>query len=111
MESAMIDDLKNWQPRPRPRRETLEGGYVVLEPLSAAKHGDGLFEASSVSDIGDRFRYLPDIPPESRSAFQKWLDNAEESADPMFYTVIDKESGKVAGRQTFLRIEPAHGVI
>ena len=107
----MTDDLKNWQPRPRPRREPLEGRYVVLEPLSAAKHGDGLFEASSVPDIGSRFRYLPDTPPESRSAFQAWLDSAEASADPMFFAVIDKASGKVAGRQTFLRIEHVHGVI
>ena len=29
----------------------------------------------------------------------------------MFFAVIDKASGKVAGRQTFLRIEHVHGVI
>ncbi|TIO99006.1 MAG: GNAT family N-acetyltransferase, partial [Mesorhizobium sp.] len=41
----MSENLKNWQPRPRPERKALEGRYVRLEPLSASKHGDGLYEA------------------------------------------------------------------
>ncbi len=34
-----------------------------------------------------------------------------ESQDPLFYAVIDKASGKVAGRQTLMRIDAANGVI
>jgi RimJ/RimL family protein N-acetyltransferase len=105
------EDLKNWTPRPRPERIAIEGRYVRLEPLDAAKHGDGLYDASSVSDAGDRFRWLPDLPPENRSAFQPWLDKSAASPDPMFWTVIDKESGKIAGRQTLMRIDPTYGVI
>lgn len=104
-------DLKNWQPRQRPAREAIEGRYVRLEPLTAQRHGDGLYEASTVSDAPARFRYLGEYPPESRAAFQPWLDKAEASEDPLYFTVIDHATGKVAGRQTFLRIEPAHGVI
>lgn len=107
----MTEDLKNWQPRPRPGREPMEGRYVRLEPLSAAKHGDGLFEASSVPDAEQRFRYLPDYPPENRRAFQPWLEKAEASEDPLFFTLIDKRSGQIAGRQTLMRIDPAYGVI
>jgi hypothetical protein len=33
----------------------------------------------------------------------------QASEDPLYFAVIDKASGKTAGRQTFLRIEPAHG--
>jgi RimJ/RimL family protein N-acetyltransferase len=105
------EDLKNWQPRPRPERKVLEGHYVRLEPLSVAEHGDGLFEASSVADAAERFRYLFDYPPENRAAFQPWLEKAEASADPLFFAVIDKASGKIAGRQTLMRIDPAFGVI
>jgi RimJ/RimL family protein N-acetyltransferase len=107
----MTSDLKNWQPRPRPERRPIVGRYVLLEPLSAARHGDGLFEASSVPDAGDRFRYLPETAPPSRAGFQTWLDQAEASDDPLFFTVIDRASGKIAGRQTLMRIDPAHGVI
>lgn len=107
----MSEDLNNWQPRPRPERKVLEGRYVRLEPLDAARHGDGLFEASSVTDADGRFRWLFEVPPESRAAFQPWLDKVEASSDPLFFAVIDKASGKVAGRQTLMRIEPAFGVI
>ena len=106
----MGEDLKNWQPRPRPERTTIEGRYVVLEPLSAARHGDGLYAASTVADAGERFRWLFEYPPESRAAFQPWLEKVEASPDPLFFAVIDKASGTIAGRQTIMRIEPAFGV-
>lgn len=107
----MVEDLSTWTARPRPGRVVLEGHYVRLEPLDPARHGDGLYEASSVPDAAERFRWLPDYPPESRAAFQPWLDKAAASEDPLFFAVIDKASGKVAGRQTLLRIDPANGVI
>jgi RimJ/RimL family protein N-acetyltransferase len=108
---ASVSDLSNWHPRPRPERRTFEGRYVRLEPLSASEHGDGLYEASSVADAGERFRYLPDYPPKTRAEFQPWLDKAEASADPLFFTVIDNRTGKIAGRQTLMRIDAANGVI
>jgi RimJ/RimL family protein N-acetyltransferase len=109
--SNMSEDLSNWTPRPRPQRHPMDGRYVRLEPFRAARHGDGLFEASSVRDAAERFRYLYDYPPETRAAFQPWLEKAEASEDPLFFAVIDKTSGKVAGRQTLMRIDPANGVI
>src|SRR5262245_16073982 len=110
-ELAMTIDLKSWQTRPRPERRPIEGRHVLLEPLSAARHGDELYSASSVPDVDGRFRYLPDTPPDSRAGFQPWLEQAEASADPLFFAVIDMASGKVAGRQTLMRIDPVHGVI
>jgi RimJ/RimL family protein N-acetyltransferase len=107
----MSVDLNKWRPRPRPARIPLDGRYVRLEPLSADKHGDGLYEAATVADAGQRFRYLGEYPPESRTAFQPWLDRAEASEDPLYFAVVDKATGKVAGRQTFLRIDPANGAI
>ncbi|MCX7304816.1 MAG: GNAT family protein [Hyphomicrobiales bacterium] len=106
----MMTDFRNWTPRPRPERKALDGRYVRLEPLSAAKHGDGLFEAATVANADERFRWLGETPPESRAAFQPWLEKAEASEDPLYFTAIDKASGKVAGRQTMMRFDPANGV-
>lgn len=106
----MADELSNWQPRPRPERRVLEGRTVRLEPLDAARHGDGLFEASSVPDATSRFAWLPELPPQDRASFQPWLEKAQASPDPLFFAVIDKASGRVAGRQTLMRIDPANGV-
>ncbi|RAZ91946.1 GNAT family N-acetyltransferase [Mesorhizobium hawassense] len=108
---GVSENLKEWRPRPRPDRKAFEGRYVRLEPFSAAKHGDGLYETSSVADIDGRFAWLPDYPPKSRADFQPWLDKAEALEDPLFFTVIDKASGKVAGRQTLMRIDTNNGVI
>lgn len=107
----MAEDLKNWTARPRPERVRLEGRFVRLEPLDANKHGDGLFEASSVADAGERFKWLFDYPPQTRGELQPWLEKSAASEDPLFFTVIDKASGKIAGRQTLMRIDPAFGVI
>lgn len=107
----MTTDLANWRPRPRPEGRVLEGRLVRLEPLSAAQHGDALFEASTVPDAEARFAYLSETPPASRAAFQPWLETAEASTDPLYYAVVDRTTGRAVGRQTYLRIEPAHGVI
>ena len=107
----MMKDLSNWTGCPIPARIALEGRFVRLEPLTAKAHGDGLFAASTMADADDRFRWLPEYPPQSRLEFQSWLDKAEASTDPMYFAVIDKASGKVAGRQTLMRIDTANGVI
>ncbi|TXR46950.1 GNAT family N-acetyltransferase [Phyllobacterium endophyticum] len=106
-----MTDLKDWTPRPLPAREPLEGRYVRLEPISSAMHTDGLYEASSVADAGDRFRFLFENPAQDRQEFAAWVKKLEASSDPMFFAVIDKASGKVAGRQALMRIDPAFGVI
>lgn len=107
----MSGDLGNWKPRPRPERKTLAGRHVRLEPLSAARHGDGLYRASSTPDAAARFRHLFDHAPESRDALQPWLEMAEAAGDPLFFAVVDIASGEAAGRQALMRIEPVHGVI
>ena len=106
-----MTDLQNWTPRPKPERKVLEGRYVRLEPLDPQKHGDELFAASSVTDADQRFTWLFEFPPATRTEFEPWLDKVSKSEDPLFFAVIDKASGKVAGRQTLMRIDPAHGVI
>ncbi|MHC5234090.1 GNAT family N-acetyltransferase [Brucella sp. LJL56] len=106
-----MTDLQNWTPRPKPERKVLEGRYVRLEPLDPKKHGDELFAASSVADADQRFKWLFEFPPATRDEFEPWLDKVTKSEDPLFFAVIDKASGKVAGRQTLMRIDPTHGVI
>lgn len=104
-------DLKNWKGCPRPERTVLEGRYVRLEPLDPARHGDDLFLAATEGDAQARFRYLFETPPDSRAEFFAWLDKVAASEDPLFFAVIDKETGMAVGRQTLMRIDPVHGVI
>jgi RimJ/RimL family protein N-acetyltransferase len=105
------EDLKYWSGRPRPDRRPFEGRYARLEPLEAQRHGDGLFTAATVADADSRFRWLFEYPPRSRAAFSEWLDKSAASTDPLFFAVIDKASGVVAGRQSLMRIDSNNGVI
>lgn len=102
--------LEGWTPRPQPQRQVLEGTHVRLEPLDATAHGEALFAASTTPDAGERFRWLAEYPPAARADFQPWLDKAAASADPLFSAVIDRASGKIAGRQALMRIDAANGV-
>ena len=106
-----MQDLSNWTPRPVPTAESLKGRFVRLERLSARRHGDGLFAASTMPDAEARFRWLPDRPPASRDDFQAWLDRAAAGTDPLFFAVIDRATDRIAGRQALMRIDTQNGVI
>jgi RimJ/RimL family protein N-acetyltransferase len=103
-------DLAGWKPRPRPERVVLDGRYARLEPLDPARHGDDLFAASMAPGAEERHRYLFETPM-PRAAYQRWLEEKAASADPLFWAVIDAATGRAEGRQTLMRIDPAHGVI
>jgi RimJ/RimL family protein N-acetyltransferase len=105
-----MTDLSNWPGRAPVEKTVLEGQFVRLEPLEKDRHGRGLFEAATHSDAEDRFAYLPETPPIDFAAFGPWLEKAQASTDPLYFAVIDKASGKVAGRQTFLRTDAKNAV-
>jgi RimJ/RimL family protein N-acetyltransferase len=97
-------------PCPRPAGAVLDGRYARLEPLSAA-HAPALYEASSGQGADARFAYLFDEPPAGLEAMRAWISRAAAAGDQVCSTVIDKASGRAAGRQTLMRIVPEHGVI
>jgi len=105
-----MNDLENWQPRPRPARVTLEGRYCRLEPLDPLMHGDDLFAASMGPGEEERFRYLFDSP-QDRPSYEQWLARSAALDDPLMFAVIDRATGRAEGRQTLMRITPEHGVI
>lgn len=104
-------DLTDWRGVAAPDRVVLEGRYARLEPLSAARHGDDLFQASTGEAADRLFRYLFEPPPPDRATFQAWLERVQASEDPLFFAVIDRVTGRAEGRQTLMRIDTTHGVI
>jgi RimJ/RimL family protein N-acetyltransferase len=104
-------DLKNWQGAPRPERVVLAGRYARLEPLDPARHGDDLYASARAEGAADRFRYLFEDAPVDRAGFDAWMEKAAAGADPLFFAVIDQQTGKAEGRQALMRIDPVHGVI
>ena len=103
-------DLADWSARTRPAQAPMEGRYVRLEPLEQG-HADTLYQAASADGAEDRFRWLFETAPRDRAEFDAWTRTASASADPLFFAVIDKATGRAEGRQALMRIDQAHGVI
>lgn len=93
-------------PAKRPERVVLDGRFCRLEPLNAAAHGDALYAATNVADAPARFLYLSEAPNPVRSVFNAWMAEKVASADPLYFAVIDKRTGRCEGRQTLMRIDP-----
>ena len=87
------------------------GAYCRLEALDATRHGDDLWQAYT-ADTEDRiWTYLPYGPFPTKAQFEQWLTGHSAIEDPLFYAIIDTSSGKAVGIATYLRIQPAVGVI
>jgi len=106
-----VGDLVAPHPAARPGRTILRGRAVTLVPLDAETHADALFDASSGRDNDRLWTYLFDGPYDDRATFKANIAAKAHSEDPLFFAVLDNSSGRAVGYQTFLRIEPAHGVI
>lgn len=104
-------DLSNWKGVATPERSPLDGSYVRLEPLDPAKHAAELYAAASAPGADERFRYLYELPPVDQADLTQWAEKVSASRDPLVFAVIDKKTGRTEGRQSFMRIDAANGVI
>jgi RimJ/RimL family protein N-acetyltransferase len=109
--AGTLGPLVHASPARRPSRTTLSGRLVTLAPLDPKAHGDALYEAIG-GEAGDRlWRYLFEGPFPGRAAFEVHLQRIAASEDPLFFAILDPASRSALGYASFLRIEPAHGVI
>ena len=99
----------DWKPARRPKRAPLEGETVRLEPVDPERHAGDLFAASKGAP--SLWDYLAYGPFESEPEFTEWLKDRAASDDPLFYAVVDRDSGTARGMASLMRIKPEHGVI
>jgi RimJ/RimL family protein N-acetyltransferase len=99
----------NWKPARRPERAPLEGETVRLEPVDPDRHAGDLFAASEGAPA--LWDYLAYGPFENQHVFTEWLKERASSRDPLFYAVVDRDSGTARGMASLMRIKPEHGVI
>jgi RimJ/RimL family protein N-acetyltransferase len=99
------------RPAKRPERVTLSGRAVTLVPLDAERHAGALFEAANGGDKDRVWTYLFDGPYADAAAFKANIAAKAQSADPLFFVVLDNASGRAVGYQTLMRIDAANRVI
>jgi RimJ/RimL family protein N-acetyltransferase len=103
--------VPGWAPRPRPPDTPMEGRFCRLLRSDAARDADDLFRAFAEDRDGRDWTYLPYGPFAERDELRAWLDRMVPAADPMFWTIVDRATGRAAGLASYLRIDPANGVV
>ena len=95
-----------------PPRLPLEGESIRLEPLDPAVHAADLWQASHADDRARAvWTYLWPAPFADEAAFTAWLRDDAAAADPVFYAIRDRASGRASGMAAFMRIAPKDGAL
>ncbi|RNC82989.1 MAG: N-acetyltransferase [Phycisphaera sp.] len=103
--------IDGWTTPPRPDRQTIQGERCSLEPLNSDSHASELYEANSVDSEGRNWTYLAYGPFGTEDEYRRWIDASSASADPLFFAVIDNETGSAVGVASYLAIHPSSGSI
>jgi RimJ/RimL family protein N-acetyltransferase len=89
----------------------MAGRFGRLEPLDMNRHAASLYSELTVDFEGRTWTYLPYGPFQEFGSFQDWLTSYCLGRDPLFYTIVDAAGAKPLGLASYLRINPAEGVI
>ena len=103
--------VPGWKGVERPPRTAMAGHYCRVEPIDPASHAKDLYHANSLEPGNRNFTYLSVGPFDSFDAYRQWMASARQSEDPLFHAIIDAGTGKPVGIASYMRIEPANGVI
>jgi RimJ/RimL family protein N-acetyltransferase len=103
--------VTGWTPPPLPPRTAMAGHFCTVEPLYPESHAAQLFVAYAEDIEGRMWSYLPRGPYASLDEFRAYADAACKTDDPLVHTIIDNATGEAVGTASYMRIEPAVGVI
>jgi RimJ/RimL family protein N-acetyltransferase len=109
--STPIGELVDTSPAKRPQPVILEGRIVTLRPIQPDTDADDLYTGSHGPEVEQLWRYMPEGPFPDRASFHANLSQKAVSQDRLFFTIVDKASGRAIGMACYLRIDPANRVI
>lgn len=101
--------LPEWKPVPLPRPVTLRGRYATLEPLDAARHTEALWEAVRGHD--ELWTWMWDVPYASEVELRRAITEKQAGTNAVFLAIVPGATGLAAGYASYMRMEPAHGVV
>ncbi len=103
--------LPGWQARPRPPRTAMEGRFCRLEAIDPGRHAADLFAANGDDHDGRNWTYLPYGPFTRWDDYRGWMEQFCCGDDPLYHAILKRRSGRAVGVASFMRIDPASGVI
>ncbi|MBS1803208.1 MAG: GNAT family N-acetyltransferase [Acidobacteria bacterium] len=102
-------DLASWKPVALPNPQRLAGQFVHLAPLRAERHVAELWKGVEGHD--EVWDYLSDGPYGSEAELRSALEAKESGSSAVFLTIIPVSSASVEGYASYMRMDPANGVI
>ena len=101
--------LSRGHSRPLPGPETHEGRYVRLVPLSAESHTADLWDGVQGHD--EVWDYLADGPYAAEADLAAAIEQKAAGTVAVFLAIVPKSSGRAEGYASYMRIDPANGVL
>ncbi len=103
--------VPEWKAATRPPRTAMTGRYCRVEPLNPDRHAADL-HAANLEDSGGRiWTYLGYGPFQELGQYRNWMEQTCLGDDPLFHAIVDTASDRAVGVASYLRIDPAPGVI
>jgi RimJ/RimL family protein N-acetyltransferase len=104
-----IEPFSNWPLRAVPSPQILEGRYVTLVPLNAQSHTADLWRG--VEGHNEVWIWLGDGPYPSEAHLRQAIAEKQASTSAVFLAIVPKSTGKAEGYASYMRMDPANGVI
>lgn len=108
MSEPQLNSL-GWRPVALPRPVTLYGRTVMLEPLDAELHTADLWNGVQGHDW--MWDWLADGPYADEAALRRAVEEKQAGTSAMFLALVSESNGRAEGYASYMRIDPAHGVI
>jgi RimJ/RimL family protein N-acetyltransferase len=113
----------NWNPAHLTVPVTLRGRFVTLEPLDAGRHAAALWQAAQGHD--ELWSWMGDGPYATEEEFHRAIAQKQSAPDAVFLAIVPAVAnqpgalpkgsgplpGQAAGYASFMRIDPANGVV
>ncbi len=107
--TSPASSLLDWKPVSVPGPITLRGRHVTLEPLDAGRHAADLWQAVGGHD--ELWTWMGDEPYAAEAAFTQAIREKQAAAGAVFLAVVPTSTGLASGYVSYMRMDPANGVI
>jgi len=95
-----------------PDRRPLPGRWLRLDGLNTERHGGQLWNSIHGKDEeGMLWTYMAFGPFADQKTFDDWLKARAEQKDAWFYAYVKRDTNEALGMGSFMRADPANGVI
>lgn len=106
-----MQDLTNWLGRPAPAPVSMTGRYVMIEPFVRAIHERLLWDALGGTAINELLRFFSNGPYERASDLSAWIETSNAGSGWTTLVFRARRTGDIVGMATYMRPDPANGVI